>query len=206
MHINQTIASVLEIFGAIDGQVAAFQLATGLHCPKGCGLCCRSDTVCTTIVEMLPAAAEILRRKEENRRLACIARSGDAGVCVFYAQHPADCSGGHCGMYQWRPSVCRLFGFAAIENKHGRPELAACKHLKQIDPARIARAREAGRSGLKIPLFTGYSIRLAGLAPSMGAELMPVNPALRSAIEHLGLKFRLQGPGGHVATKRKHAA
>jgi Fe-S-cluster containining protein len=203
---NVIIASVLEIFGTIDGQVAAFQLCTGMQCPSGCGPCCLSREVRTTLVEMLPAAAEILRRGEEDPWLARIESSGDNDVCVFYNEIPEAGTGGGCRMYPWRPSVCRLFGFAAVQDKHGRPELAVCKYIKELDPDRIARARQAIGAGIKIPLFTAYSVRLAGVAPWLGAKLMPVNAALKSAIEYLGLTFRFEGPSGKLAAKAKRAA
>jgi hypothetical protein len=78
--------------------------------------------------------------------------------------------------------------------------------MKALDPDRIARARQAIGAGIKIPLFTAYSIRLAGVAPWLGGKLMPVNAALRSAIEYFGLNSGLNGPARQPAARPKHAA
>lgn len=183
----EIIARVTAIFVQIDQQVAAFQLATGLRCPNGCGNCCADADVHTTPLEMLPAAHEILCRGESAFWLERIQAQAPERACVFYQHHPAADAQGHCAIYALRPAICRLFGFAAVRNRKGSLELAACKYLKQSNPDDVARAR-AQQS--QAPCFTHPSTLLKTLDLS-ASDLMPINAALRHAILRLGLQMQM---------------
>ena len=67
-------------------------------------------------------AEELIRlgRAEETLKLLEVAMSGPTSDlrCVFYEPHGEPSLGkGRCTMYQARPLVCRLFGFAATRAK-----------------------------------------------------------------------------------------
>lgn len=185
---HELIGRVREIFAHIDSETAAFRLATGLRCPRGCGCCCASRAVYTTVLEMLPAAAEILRREEAPHWLAAIESSQGGPVCAAYRPTLPKTSAGHCRLYFWRPTICRLFGFAAARNRYGRPELAACRVMKKAVPDTIERAEQAISRGLAVPILSACSVPLAALEPALGAPLVPINQALQQAIQRLGLR------------------
>jgi hypothetical protein len=76
-----------------------------------------------------------------------------------------------------------LFGFAAIRGRTGSKTLAVCRHIRQNDPHRAEAAMSLAEEA---PLFVHYGTRICGLDPVLGAKPMPVNIALRQAIQRLG--------------------
>jgi Fe-S-cluster containining protein len=183
------VSKVVELYAVIDRHTSALQAATGLHCPPGCGRCCSSEEVEATVVEMLPLAVEVFRLGEAERWLELIDRGNSSEACVLYQADVLVSGNGRCSFYAWRPIVCRLFGFAAVKNKHGKPELVACAREKEIMPLAVVRAQEGFAAGAQAPNFTDYSLQIRGLEP--GGSLMPVNLAVQLALEREGLRRRL---------------
>ena len=178
----------------------------GWRCPSGCGDCCRSAKVQATALELLPAAAYILQRGEAPLWLAAVQSNGEGGVCAAYCPEPVDPSGGHCRLYRWRPTLCRLFGFSAVRNKYGRLEPVVCARVKAVMPQAIENARRSVAADGPTPLISGYSAVLAAMEPVLGVRQVSLNRALREAIERLGLIVDLNpGPGASGSRQRKAA-
>jgi len=182
------VSKVTDLFSCIDKKVAEFQLKSGLRCPNMCGVCCPTADVQTTILEMLPAAQEILYRGAGAFWLDRISVQDPTSLCVFYQTRPAPEASGHCGFYAWRPAVCRLFGYAAVRTREGKSALAVCKHLKQTAPDGVAAAMALDAEA---PCFTWYGTQICGLDPVLGTKILPINMALRHAIERMGLQIHL---------------
>jgi uncharacterized protein len=182
------LSKVTDLFARIDREVAEFQLKSGLRCSKMCGACCPTGDVQTTILEMLPAAQEILCRGAGDFWLDRINVQNSSGLCVFYQSRPAPDASGHCEFYAWRPAVCRLFGYAATRTRDGKPALAVCRHLKQTVPDDVAAATALESVA---PCFTWYGTQICGLDPVLGTKILPINLALRHAIERMGLQIHL---------------
>jgi len=136
---------------------------------------------------MLPAAQELFRRREACRVLEHLRRDGDTGRCVFYVPDSVASFSGHCSYYSWRPTVCRLFGFAARKNKRGRQDAAFCKCQKEWASGLVAAAKGALSGELKAPDYTNFSIRFSAI----DNELMPINRAIRMAVERYGLRVQM---------------
>lgn len=165
----------------IDAATASFAERTRLHCPDGCGLCCENPKVEATALEMLPAARELVSQGRADAVLDDPRIQSGTGICSFYEQ--GDGPGrGRCGMYDQRPAICRLFGFAAARTKRG-PELAQCHVHYTHDPETTGRAFDAVRDGEPVPMFDATFRRVAGIAPDLAHEQMPLNRALRIALE-----------------------
>jgi Fe-S-cluster containining protein len=184
----ELLFKVAELFEGIDKKVIEFQLKSGLRCPRMCGACCPTGDVQTTVLEMLPAAQEILRRGDADFWLDRIGAQDRPSLCVFYQSLPAPDASGHCEFYAWRPAVCRLFGYAATRTRDGKPALAVCKHLKQTAPDDVAAATSLEADA---PCFTWYGTQICGLDPVLGTKILPINAALRHAIERMGLQIHL---------------
>jgi Fe-S-cluster containining protein len=140
-----------------------------------------------TVTEMMPVAQELFRRGEAYRVLELLSSDGDTGMCVFFVPDSMASFQGHCRYYSWRPTVCRLFGFAARKNKRGKQDAAFCKSQKEWAPALIVAAENALSRGLKAPDYTNFSIRFSAL----DSELMPINRAIRMALERYGLSVQM---------------
>ncbi len=183
------IREVQDLYDEIDRSIAAFKLATGLRCRQDCGQCCPGAQIRVAMVEMLPAAAFLLKAGSIDECLHRLSAAGD--TCVGYSPEPLPENGGHCLFYPYRPTVCRLFGFSAMRNRTGILELSTCRPIRQDFPEAVSRAEALLASEESVPLLTGFSQRLFGLEPS--AHLMPINHALAQAIERCGLMVALNG-------------
>lgn len=187
--------SVTAAYAGLDAEIAAFQAETGLECPSGCGQCCENPTVDATPLELLPLVLELFRRGETTLWLERARALGSPGVCAFYQPDPVVPGNGRCRAYAWRPSLCRLFGFAAVRTKTGRPELAACARHKTACPSAVDRARAAIAAGVPVPTFADFATQVAALDPSWGGDRLPINEALQVAIERVGLWLQMTGGG-----------
>ncbi len=190
------VSGITALYVEVDQRVKSFQLKTGLRCPAGCGRCCPAADVRATVLEMLPAAHEILRRGTPAFWLARIESEGAGGTCVFYRREAPPDAQGCCDLYALRPTVCRLFGFAAVRTRSGALELAVCRWMKAAGPDAAAAGRHLQGEA---PCFSSVATQINALDLSLGARPMPVNEALRRALERLGLAMQLtqsQAPGG----------
>jgi len=179
-----------ELFSRLEAETSAFAGASGLRCPDGCGACCESPNVYTTVVELEPLAQELVARGEAEAALERAAVAGP-GQCVFYASHgPGQ---GQCTVYALRPMICRLFGFAAVRNKQGEPELAGCRVHKAAQPEAMAHARALVAGGQPVPMMTDWQQQAAELGTSATSELMPINQAIAQAMERALFAVALSG-------------
>jgi Fe-S-cluster containining protein len=171
---------MIELFSRLDAETEAFAAASGLRCPDGCGACCESPNVYSTAVELEPLARALV---EEGRAEAALeqATARGQGTCIFYASHGG--GQGRCTVYGLRPMICRLFGFAAIRNKHAQPELAGCKVHKAAQPEAMARAHELVSGGFPVALMSAWQQQAAELGTSATGALVPINQAIQEALE-----------------------
>lgn len=184
----EIVSRVKELYSQIDKKVAAFQLKSGLRCPVGCGACCPTGNVQVTILEMLPAAHEILKSGAAVVWLERIGTPSDSNQCVLFCSEPPAEAVGHCRFYQFRPAICRLFGFASVRRRTGTKALSICKRIRQTDPQKAA---EADLLAEEAPCFIHYSARIYSLDPFLGTRLMPINTALRQALDRIGLRHAM---------------
>jgi Fe-S-cluster containining protein len=188
--------SVLELYSEMDRQTAEFRNATGLRCLPSCGQCCESAPPEATVIELLPAAEELFSRGEAQQWLERIASVRETERCVFFQPDPLIPGNGHCQLYVFRPSVCRLFAFAAMKNKNGKPELLTCRRQKEQIPLPVKGAQEAISGGMAVPSFDYFFLKMVALEPSLGRQRVPINRALHLALEKYGLTVQLMEANG----------
>lgn len=184
----ESVDRVMSAFAQVDQKIAAFQLKTGLRCVSGCGRCCPESDIQTTVLEMIPAAHEILCRGQSGFWIDRIAEQNSTGRCVFFSTEQLPDSSGHCEFYKWRPAICRLFGFATVHNRLNQKLLAACKYMKQTCPETVATAVACQDEA---PCFSDVGTSIYGLDPALGTRLMPINEALEKAVTRLGLYMQM---------------
>lgn len=176
-------AEVTEILGEIEQATQAYAKASGIRCREGCGQCCLKPGVEVRPLELLPLA-RALHAEGRADAIYEAALAAPDGICVFYQGREDDPTFGRCGTYELRPSLCRLFGFAAVSRKRGAPELAACHWHKRLQPQVVSAAQAAIDAGGEVPLFNNFAMRLSQLAPGTGLEhVLPINEALLCALE-----------------------
>jgi len=182
---------VRVLYCRLDRRIAGFRRAVGLSCPRGCGECCLSPEVEATVLEMLPLALRLHREGRLEQTLVSLGPGEPPRPCVFYSPEPLGSFGGRCSVYPLRPLVCRLFGFAAMTDPEGRPQLVLCRRLREADPAGAREAAAGAASGrLPVPLMSEWSLAMYRLDPGLGTQALPINAALRQALERVALERR----------------
>lgn len=193
MHpdLSDLSSHVMQVFREAGRAVAGFQLATGLRCVPGCGVCCESRHVEATVVEALPLAEELYRGGKEATVLDAIDGKELRGdpVCVLYRPDSGTPGHGCCAYYEFRFLVCRLFGFSARRGKLGRLEFSTCKIIKEHCPDAVTIADRCMSAGpplsqvAHIPVYQDMFMRVAGIDPGRGFRRYPVNQAIKNALE-----------------------
>jgi Fe-S-cluster containining protein len=178
---------IMEMYREMDVLALRFQEATGLRCLPGCGTCCESGEVEATVVEVIPLCWQILLSRDEERYLSAIVQMEEQGSqrCVVYDPAQPREAGGCCSLYEFRPLVCRLFGYAARRDKKGGLEFAGCRWLKDATPEAVNRAKIGVGSGLSIPVYQDAFMRVAAVNPALGFKRLPINRAIKEALGYL---------------------
>jgi len=185
--LEHKISAVNRMYRHLDRHVSAFKRRSGMECVNGCGLCCRTGELYATAIEFLPAAYDLYQKGESDQILEQIADKKD-NICIFYNPFK---NGANCAQYHQRALVCRLFGFSVREDKHGKPTLVTCVPIK-----RLLEARHTIQLLEKAPGLSSYYMRLYGIDPALSTRDLPVNQAIKGAIEQVSLYFSF---------RRKHA-
>ena len=186
---QKIIRDMLALFEDIDRQTAAFAKESGLKCKSGCGACCTNPQIETTVAEVMPLAAYLW---SSGQAVEPILATSSKGVCVFYRPDPQDASRGRCGIYPYRPGICRLFGFAARRDKHGKSVLVTCKIIKESQPQICQGIQENSKDSLNAPMLSTYACAVANIDPSQGQMLLPINQAIRQAVEKVGYYLKIK--------------
>lgn len=184
---------VLEVYRDLDLAVARFAARTGLVCPRGCGHCCLSEEVEATVLECIPLAFELFRTFQAELILQRLLENGDERRCILYRSDYTEAGLWGCSQYRHRAVVCRLFGFAGNRDRHGTPQLAMCRVMKE-QPVPVAAVVPAVGEDAAMPLFSDAGLRITSLHPGLGTARMPINSALREALQKVGMVLDLTGP------------
>lgn len=181
---------VLEVYRDLDTAVARFAARTGLVCPRGCGHCCLSEEVEATVLECLPLAFELFRTLQAELILQRLLKNGDERRCILYRSDYTEAGLWGCSQYRYRAVVCRLFGFAGNRDRHGSPQLAMCRIMKD-QPAPVGAVIPEPGGNAAMPLFSDAGLRITALHPGLGTERMPINMALQEALQKVGMVLDL---------------
>jgi Fe-S-cluster containining protein len=178
-----TLERVEQLLAEISDTTSKFESSVQYKCRKGCGACCLKPTIEAQVVEMLPMAKHIIdsgRFDEVYEKLSI----RDDGPCQIFEADIGGMEKGRCSAYEFRPSVCRLFGFSAVKKKTGPPELANCNWQKKLYPHELSDAQQKINSGMSVPIISDYGFQLQNIASSAAmGTLMPINRALKIALE-----------------------
>src|SRR5271170_7524548 len=111
---------MMVLFDGIDRQTEEFSGQTGLKCKNGCGACCTNPDIETTVAEVLPLAVYLWSREKDVSVPTFLGRTQGPPlrICAFYQPDPVTKGQGRCGIYAYRPGLCRLFGFSARQDKY----------------------------------------------------------------------------------------
>lgn len=185
MSIARKVRSVERLFQRLDEEIKVFQDETKLHCVAGCGKCCTKADIDATPLEFLPYAFHLFLNGKAESVLDQL-NQWDDGVCIIYQPLTVDDKiKGTCSEYPFRGLICRLFGYGASRDKFGKLRLATCKIIKEGQIKNYEKSIIAMNEGLYVPVFTEYYQKIANIDFEMGSEFVPVNKAIKMAIEEV---------------------
>ena len=182
------IGQVLEVYARIDSQITSFNQKESFRCPPGCGQCCENPDVEATVLEILPLAWDLYETgRAEEVYDSLEQETGDShGPCIHYSRDPSIQGNGRCTVYANRPYLCRMFGFSSRYDKNGEVAPVFCKLHKSTWPQEIERISEKIKEGLsRLPNYRDLHYELYGLHPDLQSRRLPINIALKQAIEYL---------------------
>jgi Fe-S-cluster containining protein len=183
MTLELKVQLVEQLFDQLEKDSTQFAKVSGIACAAGCGKCCTYPDVEATPLEFLPWAFNLFLSGKAMEMHALLSENQETTCSLFT---PVSLVGeGHCSNYKYRGLICRLFGFAANSDKYGRLRLAACKIIKERQAENYAAVSDAIAAGLHVPVFTEYYMQLSQIDFHLGNKLLPVNKALKMALEEV---------------------
>jgi Fe-S-cluster containining protein len=190
-RLTTMIADLTRLFQSLDEEVMSFAQAQSVRCLPGCGACCQSPNIETTVAEMLPLAYELFQKgNAEDRAWNWSEQKG--ALCPQYESHPDRPAQGRCQTYAFRPAICRLFGYSGFRDKSGTIRFATCRKIQVQEGDKIQRIEgRLNRGESSIPFLSEAHERVAEIGGNLAWEILPINEALRRALEIIGLDARL---------------
>jgi uncharacterized protein len=180
MSLYRKVRAVERLFDRLAKEETAFLRQQPLTCLPGCGRCCTYPDIAATPLEFLPLAYHALVDGTIEQLYQSV--EGDQKECVNF--RPSGPFGkGSCGHYTGRGLICRLFGYAARTDKTGQNQLIACKTMKDETPDQVQKVNEYLLQGGTMPVAASYYRALSAIDSSIGGEMIPINQAIRQAIE-----------------------
>lgn len=185
MAIELKVRLVEELFDRLDTEITDFKSETKLHCLTGCGKCCSKPDIDASPLEFLPWALHLFLNGKAEETLLELNNSSISTCHIYRPLALLEEYNGSCSNYKYRGLICRLFGYAASRDKYGELRLATCKIIKEGQLENFNNTEEAISKGLYAPIFTDYYMQLAQIDYRMGVTLLPINQALKMAIEEV---------------------
>lgn len=202
MTLADTVREVEALFQELDSEINTFQSISKLSCLPGCGKCCTHNQVDASPLEFLPWAYHLYLNGEANDVLENLSFK-NSKICHIYNSIGLFEEGkGSCSSYAYRGLICRLFGYGASSDKYGKLRLATCQTIKTNQALAFHNAEYLIEKGLYVPVFTHYYMRLSQIDFQMGNVIVPINTALKLAIEKVLSYYSYNPPEkavGHVA-------
>lgn len=186
MVFDKIVFEVEEVYRELEGHIEHVTSQTGMKCPHLCSACCRNTEIEATPIEFIPLAAWLYETGKVDEFLTGLDQRDETGYCVLFSPEASKEGKWGCLQYEKRGLICRLFGIGYRLNRENMPELVTCKVMKEVCHDGVSKARllGAGPPGT-VPLFRDYSMRLFGIDLDLSTRLMPINQAIRIAIEKL---------------------
>ena len=185
MAIEHKVRQVEALFDRLEIEISSFKSETHLHCNAGCGKCCSKPDIDASPLEFLPWAFHLFLNGKAEETVALLSNAATTNCFLYRPLSVLEHHKGSCGNYRYRGLICRLFGYAANTDKFGKLRLATCKIIKEEQNENFNAAEEAIIKGKYVPVFTDYYMRLAQIDLRLGITLLPINEALKMAIEEV---------------------
>lgn len=179
--MEEKVKAVEAVFEGLDAHIARFQQWSRLGCQWGCGKCCFKPDIEASVLEFLPFAFYLYKNDLAFTWLDKL-NEGAGPLCVIL--NPTQDGAGLCSEYKHRGLICRLFGFSARTNKYGKKELVTCNIIKTEQSESFESAENAiFTTDADVPVMGQYYMQLHAIDFQMAQEFLPVNQAIKRALE-----------------------
>ena len=214
-RLRELSSQVMDVYHSLSQEFSAYQSSQSLNCVEKCGACCNKPDIEVSPLEMLPFALHLFDTGQAEQVFDEL-QSYSGFACKQYQRLSLDGMEGYCGIYEYRPGLCRMFGAAGYKTKSGEATLSVCKTIKQAVPDKYAAAlitiqpqradafkqpltediaanSAIQSTAIKPPMLAEGRQRIAQIDYELGDKLMPINDALCFMLEKiLTLSFYAQ--------------
>jgi hypothetical protein len=185
MAIAAKVLLVEHLFDQLEKEMTTFQNATKMSCVAGCGKCCTTPSIQASPLEFLPWAFHLYLNGEAENTLEELKQKSSTLCHIYKPLNIIDSNQGRCTNYKYRGLICRLFGYAASKDQYGKLRIATCRIIKEGQNEHFLKTTEDISNGLNIPVFSNYYMQLSNIDFILGKIMVPVNLALKMAIEEV---------------------
>ena len=179
LTLYQKIQKIDTIQKEADKATSAFKKKYNIDCIEHCAQCCRYNDINATPLEFLPLAWHFYKCGKLEEVFDKLSQRKEP-QCVFSIFEDGKWG---CSVYPSRGLICRLFGFAAVLDKHGKPSFAVCHTLKEKEPEIMKMICEKVSTDSKTPIIAQFYRKLEMIDLKLGNELVPINQAIKEACE-----------------------
>lgn len=180
----QKIKAVAKILEEAEKQTSLFGTRNNITCIAGCGKCCITPNIEASPLEFLPAAFALYKLGRIDEYYEKILMLEKGSHCIFFIP-PVD-DGENCTFYPYRGLICRVFGYSTRVSKNNNLEMITCAIIKQSVPY-----HELTQQNLKTaPIASDFYMQLRNIDIREAENLMPVNEAIKKAMETVMFHFR----------------
>lgn len=185
MRQKWIIDEVEAVFEELDKHLRNSSGESGLRCPDFCGACCRKSDIEASPIEFMPLAAWLYKTGRVEELLERLDNPLHSW-CVCFDPEASRKGAWGCQYYEHRGLICRLFGFGYRLNRDNHPVLVTCRIMKNTQADAVTKSAEiAELHPEEMPIFSHYFMRLLAIDPDLAVPQMPINQAIRTAIEKL---------------------
>lgn len=188
MNIRETVFNLQKVFDEMAGTFDRFQNETELHCLPGCGKCCLTPDIESTVLESLPTALKIYREGKLDEWIEKLEKAGSR--CSLWVGNEAT-GAGKCTSYETRPSVCRMFGAAGTFDKNHKVSLSVCRPIRNHIPDLVQKV-SVGRTMENTPMIPHWYTQIQSLGSPEIMVPRPINKAILEALQLVGFTYQYQ--------------
>lgn len=180
-QLRDTASRLMLLNDEIALTYSRYQNDRKLFCRSGCGECCLHPGIEASVLEMLPLALHLYDAGVAESTLEALQQHDKQG-CFFYQPSSDDGKKGQCGVYPYRPAVCRMFGAAGYRGREGEVLLSICKVIRSDEPEAVI-ATQQSLSSETPPMMRNHKAQIAQLDYELSKENMPIKQATEAALE-----------------------
>ncbi|RVT48209.1 YkgJ family cysteine cluster protein [Rheinheimera sediminis] len=180
-QLRETASTLMILNDEIAQTYSSYQNDRKLFCRSGCGECCLHPGIEASVLEMLPLALYLYEQGTAESTLEAL-QHHELDGCYFYQASSEDRKSGQCGVYPYRPAVCRMFGAAGYRGREGEVLLSICKVIRTDEPAAVI-AAEQSLTSVMPPMMMNHKAQIAQLDYELSKQNMPIKEATAAALE-----------------------